>query len=324
MTTGFEAPLRVRVARKLSAALDITLFELVRADGTALPAFSAGSHIDVSVPGGLTRQYSLCNAPGESHRYEIAVLKDRNGRGGSLAMHEGVRAGDELSISAPRNHFQLAPGDQESVLLAGGIGITPLLCMAQELASQGRPFVLHYCTRSMERTAFRERIVRSPFADRVQFHFDDGPAVQVLDLNALLASPRPGIHLYTCGPQGFMDAVLSTARRSGWAQEQLHYEFFKADPKPAQDDAGFEVLLASSGRVIRVEPDQTVIAALAAQGVQVPASCEQGVCGTCITRVLDGEPDHRDLYLTPQEQAHNDQFLPCCSRAKSARLVLDL
>lgn len=324
MTTAPSSLLRVRVARKLPVAQDTALFELVRADGASLPPFSAGSHIDVTAPGGITRQYSLCNAPGESHRYEIAVLKDPRGRGGSLAMHEGVQAGDELSISAPRNHFQLAPDAQESVLLAGGIGITPLLCMAHALWDQGRPFVLHYCNRSMERAAFRERIARSPFADRVRFHFDDGAADQVLDLNALLASPRPAVHLYTCGPQGFMDAVLSTARRSGWVQEQLHYEFFKAEAKPAGQDVAFDVLLAVSGRVVRIEPGQTVTAALAAQGIEVPTSCEQGVCGTCITGVLDGEPEHRDLYLTPQEQACNDQFLPCCSRAKSARLVLDL
>ena len=323
MTTGHQAGLRVRVARKLPLAVDIALFELVSVDGASLPAFSAGAHIDVSMPGGHTRQYSLCNDPARAQRYEIAVLKDPQGRGGSVAMHEQVQQGDELSISHPRNHFELASGAQESVLLAGGIGITPLLCMAQSLAASGQSFVLHYCSRSEGRTAFRERLAHAPFADRVRFHFDDGPASQALDLAGILGKPRPRVHLYTCGPQGFMDAVLSSARGSGWAQEQLHYEFFKAEPAPSAG-TGFEVLIASSGRVIRIEPDQTVVAALAAHGIEVPTSCEQGVCGTCMTGVLDGEPEHRDLYLSPQEQASNDQFLPCCSRAKSARLVLDL
>ena len=316
--------LRVRVTRKLAVAPDIALFELVSTDGTALTPFSAGSHVDISLPGGLTRQYSLCNDPAESHRYQIAVLKDANGRGGSRAMHELVHEGDMVSIGVPRNHFPLAQAAKESILLAGGIGITPLLCMAERLSAIGQPFTLHYCTRSAERTAFRERIWQSAWGSCVQFHFDDGSQEQKLDIPALLRAPQAGVHVYTCGPKGFMDAVLSTARSSGWAEDQLHYEFFGALPVKLGDDGGFEVQLASSGRVIRVAADQTVIAALAAEGVRLPTSCEQGVCGTCLTRVLEGEPDHRDMYLTAQEQAASDRFLPCCSRAKTARLVLDL
>ncbi len=316
--------LNVRVARKETLALDIGLFELVSADGATLPPFSAGSHVDVSLPGGLTRQYSLCNDPGESHRYQIAVLKDANGRGGSRAMHEAVHEGDVISISAPKNHFPLGHGAKESILLAGGIGITPLLCMAERLAAIRQPFTLHYCARSVERTAFRERIKQSAFGDRVRFHFDDGAQEQRLDIAGLLRTPQPNVHLYTCGPKGLMDAVLSTARSCGWPEAQLHYEFFSAEPVKLATDGSFDVMLASSGRVIRVAGHQTVIAALAAEGVQVPTSCEQGVCGTCLTRVIEGEPDHRDLYLTPEEQAANDCFLPCSSRAKSARLVLDL
>lgn len=316
--------MRVRVARKEPVALDIASFELVSADGAELPPFSAGSHIDVALPGGITRQYSLCNDPIESHRYQIAVLKDINGRGGSRAMHESVNAGDEISISVPKNHFPLAHAAKASILLAGGIGITPLLCMAERLSAIGHPFELHYCTRSVERTAFLERIQKSRFAQQVQFHFDDGPSEQKLQLAELLRVPRAGVHVYTCGPKGFMDAVLSAARNDGWAEDQLHYEFFNAAPQKLATDGSFEVQLASSGRVIRVAPEQTVVAALAAHGVHVPTSCEQGVCGTCLTRVLEGEPDHRDMYLTQDEQARNDQFLPCCSRARSSRLVLDL
>lgn len=318
------ASLQVRVACKAVEALDICTFELVAADGRALPAFSAGSHIDVQVPGGLTRQYSLCNEPGESHRYLIGVLRDAASRGGSAAMHDRVREGDVLTISAPKNHFPLVHEARRSLLLAGGIGVTPILCMAERLAATGADFEMHYCTRSRERTAFHDRIRASAFAERVQFHFDDGDAAQKLDIAALLATPQPGTHLYVCGPKGFMDAVLSTARARGWPEAQLHYEFFAAEVAPAQGDAAFEVQLASSGRVIVVPKDQTVVKALAAAGVEVQVSCEQGVCGTCLTRVLEGTPDHRDLYLTPEEQAANDQFTPCCSRARSARLVLDL
>ena len=316
--------LDVIVSGKTVEAEGICSFELQAADGRPLPAFSAGSHVDVQLPGGLVRQYSLCNDPAEAHRYLIAVLKDPASRGGSAAMHDGVAVGSRLTISAPRNHFALAHDAAEHLLLAGGIGITPLLCMAERLAVTGGAFALHYCTRSRARTAFTDRIAASAFAGRVQFHFDDGDAAQKLELPALLAARKPGQHLYVCGPQGFMDAVLGGARAAGWAEEQIHYEFFGAAPAAKADDGGFEVQLASSGRVIAVAPAQSVVQALAAAGVVVATSCEQGVCGTCLTRVMEGEVDHRDLYLTPEEQVANDQFLPCCSRAKSARLVLDL
>jgi vanillate monooxygenase ferredoxin subunit len=318
------ATLAVRVARKTVEAIDICSFELVAADGRALPAFSAGSHVDVELPGGLTRQYSLCNDPSESHRYLIGVLKDPATRGGSLAMHERVHVGDALTISAPKNHFALAHEARHHLLVAGGIGVTPILCMAERLAMMGASFEMHYATRSRDRTAFAERIARSSFAPRVSHHFDDGAAAQKLDLAALLSSPQPGTHIYVCGPKGLMDAALGTARAAGWPEAQLHYEFFGAAPSASAGDGSFEVQLASSGRIVVVAKDQSVVQALADAGVEVMTSCEQGVCGTCLTRVLEGEPDHRDVYLTPEEQAANDQFTPCCSRAKSARLVLDL
>ena len=319
-----SSTLTVRVARKSVEAVDICTFELVDVNGHPLPAFSAGSHVDVNLPNGLTRQYSLCNDPAESHRYLIGVLRDPATRGGSQAMHDLVNAGDVLQISAPKNHFPLAHEARRSLLLAGGIGVTPILCMAERLAITGADFEMHYCTRSRDRTAFHDRIAASAFAAKVQFHFDDGAAAQKLDIASLLAAPQPGVHLYVCGPKGFMDAVLGTARAGGWPEAQLHYEFFSAEVVHSDSDASFEVQLASSGRIVVVPKDQTVVQALAAAGVEVQTSCEQGVCGTCLTRVLEGVPDHKDMYLTPEEQAANDQFTPCCSRAKSKRLVLDL
>lgn len=316
--------LKVRVARKSLEAVDICTFELVDVNGGPLPAFSAGSHVDVHLPNGLTRQYSLCNDPAESHRYLIGVLRDPGTRGGSKAMHERVHEGDVLAISAPKNHFPLAHEAKRHLLLAGGIGVTPILCMAERLAIAGAEFEMHYCTRSRERTAFRDRIAASEFAPRVRFHFDDGAPAQKLDIAALLATPQPGVHLYVCGPKGFMDAVLGTARARGWPEAQLHYEFFTAEVVKSDSDESFEVKLASSGRIVVVPKDKTVVQALAESGVEVQTSCEQGVCGTCLTRVLEGVPDHKDMYLTPEEQAANDQFTPCCSRSKSARLVLDL
>lgn len=318
------ATLQVRIARKALEAEGICSFELVSTEGAPLPAFSAGSHVDVQLPGGLTRQYSLCNDPKETHRYQIAVLRDAASRGGSVAMHDAVQVGDTLTISAPKNHFALAHEAKSHLLLAGGIGITPLLCMAERLANVGADFEMHYCTRSRTRTAFVERIAASAFAGRVHYHFDDGATAQKLDIPALLAEPQPGRHLYVCGPKGFMDVVLATARASGWPEAQLHYEFFAAEVAPRSGDGSFEVLLASSGRIVVVPPDRTIVQALAAEGIAVATSCEQGVCGTCLTRVIEGSPDHRDMYLTAEEQAAGDQMLVCCSRAASARLVLDL
>lgn len=319
-----NAPTRqVRVARKTVEALDICSFELMDPDGADLPAFTAGSHIDVHLAPGLVRQYSLCNAPGETHRYMIGVLRDANSRGGSAAMH-ALAEGQTIAIGAPRNHFALADESPHSLLLAGGIGITPLLSMAERLSSAGSPFELHYCSRTSARTAFLERIGRAGFGPSVSVHFDDGPASQRLNAPSLLRSQPQGTHLYVCGPAGFMNAMLTAARDAGWPEDRLHREYFSAAPIDTSHDGSFEVQVASTGAVIRVEPNRSVVAALAAAGIEVPTSCEQGVCGTCLTRVLEGTPDHRDMYLTPQEQQRGDQFTPCCSRAKSARLVLDL
>ncbi len=318
---------RVRIAAKAVEAEDICSFELVAADDQPLPAFTPGAHIDVHVPGGPVRQYSLCNGPDDTHCYRIAVLKEAASRGGSVGMH-ALEVGASLEISAPKNHFALAPDARRSLLFAGGIGITPLLCMAQWLGATGADFTLHYATRTAARTAFAERLRRAPYAQRVHLHHDEGPGAQRLDLIATIGAPAAGTHLYVCGPAGFMDAVLSAARALGWPEDRLHREYFGAPPSAAgaatAAAGGFEVQVASTGALIHVAPDQTVVAALAAAGIGVPVSCEQGVCGTCLTRVIDGTPDHRDLFLTDEERRRNDRFTPCCSRAATPRLVLDL
>jgi vanillate O-demethylase ferredoxin subunit len=313
----------VLVASRRQEAEDIVSFELAGTDGGPLPPFSAGAHIDVEVAPGLVRQYSLCNDPEESHRYLIAVLRDSRSRGGSAGMHDRIAVGQALRISAPKNHFPLQPAAHH-LLFAGGIGVTPILCMAEHLARTGASFHMHYCARSPARTAFVERIRASAFADRVQFHFDAGAASQKLDLDAALRAAPEGAHLYVCGPSGFIDHVIGTARALGWPAGSLHQEYFGAAPVDTSADASFEVRIASSGRTCAVPADKTVVQALAEHGIEVPVSCEQGVCGTCITRVLDGTPDHRDMYFTDEEKARNDQFTPCCSRAKSRVLVLDL
>lgn len=313
----------VKVMRKTQAAEGIACFELARPDGAALPAFSAGSHIDVEVPGGFTRQYSLCNDSAERHRYRIAVLRDAASRGGSIGMHDALKEGDELRISEPRNHFPLVSAER-TLLFAGGIGVTPLLCMAQRLSKIGADFTLHYSTRSLERTAFRDEIIASPYAEQVVFHFDNGPPEQTLVVPAALANYQPGTHIYVCGPAGFITYVVQVAQGMGWPAAQIHVEYFAAEKQDTSADRAFDVKLASTGKVYRIAADETVVQALQKEGVEILTSCEQGVCGTCITRVLEGECDHRDMYFTDEEKAKNDQFTPCCSRAKSGMLVLDL
>jgi vanillate O-demethylase ferredoxin subunit len=313
----------VRIASKQAEALDIVSFELRDPKGRALPAFAAGAHIDVHVPGGPVRQYSLCNAPDERHRYVIAVLRDPASRGGSAGIH-ALQPGETIEISDPRNHFPLDRCAKHHLLLAGGIGITPILSMAESLSEAKSSFELHYCTRSAERTAFAQRIRQGPLASRCVFHHDDGDASQKLDIARLLRGSDAGTHLYVCGPTGFMNWILDAARDCGWPQARLHREYFAASGIGKSHDGSFELEIASSGAVITVRPDQSAVAALAEKGIVIPTSCEQGVCGTCLVRVVQGTPEHRDLCLTPDQKARGDRFTPCCSRSLTPRLVVDL
>ena len=316
-----DSPIHVIVTRKTMETPDIAVFELRRPDGTPLPPFDAGAHIDLHLNNGLTRQYSLCNPPSETLRYLIGVLATADSRGGSRAVH-ALSEGDSLTIGAPRNLFAMDGSAPNSLLIAGGIGVTPLLAMAEHLHRSNRLFTFHYCTRSRGETAFIDRLSQAPYANRVLHHFDDERA-HPLDIARLVRDVPADTHLYTCGPRGFMDAVLSAARAAGWDESRLHSESFGGQTV-ASGQQEFEVLLARSGRSVRVGANQTVIEALNAAGVSIPTSCEQGICGTCLTPVLSGIPDHRDQYLTPDEQAAGDQFLPCCSRSLTPLLEIDL
>jgi vanillate O-demethylase ferredoxin subunit len=314
--------IEVRVARKTTEALDINAYELVAHDGGELPAFDAGSHVDVHLPNGLVRQYSLCGGPLQQGRYRIAVLRDPQTRGGSQAAHDLVHEGDVIRISAPRNLFALDANAGHSVLLAGGIGVTPLLAMAYQLDSDGSSFELHYFARSRARVAFLSELLNGKFSDKVVLHLDDESPAGGQPLRDLMANLPEDSHLYTCGPTGFLNHVLQTAEALAVPAERVHYETFAA-PDPVAGDA-FEVHINSTAQTVTVNADETVVAAVARLGFEIPVSCEQGICGTCITRVLKGVPDHRDQYFTDAEHAANDQFTPCCSRSHSKILVLDL
>ncbi|WEK28866.1 MAG: PDR/VanB family oxidoreductase [Candidatus Pseudomonas phytovorans] len=301
---------------------DVVVLELATVNGQALPRFAAGAHIDLHLAPGLVRQYSLCSDPAQTHAYRLGVLKDQQSRGGSQAVHEQLQRGTPIRISAPRNLFPLANDAKRSILLGGGIGITPMIAMAHALHAQGQPFELHYRARSRSRCAFVDELLGAPFAANVFTHFSDEGPDQQLDLARVLGPGTPGVHLYTCGPTGFMDWVIEGARQQGFAEQYIHHEYFQAEVDSS--GASFEVVAARSGKTVQVQAGQTLIAALREQGIKVEVSCEQGVCGTCLCDVLEGEPDHRDQYLTDEEKQSNEQIVLCCSRALSKRLVLDI
>ncbi|MGI9288368.1 MAG: PDR/VanB family oxidoreductase [Pseudomonadales bacterium] len=317
--------IRVRVEKKEIEAVDVASYVLVPVDGSQMPRFEAGAHIDVHIDDNIVRQYSITNNQGQLNRYLIGVLRDNNGKGGSISMHDRVEEGDILHISEPRNHFHLVEDKPRYILFAGGIGVTPIISMAQRLHDLGRDFEFHYCCRSEDRAAFTNWIKTSGFARRTHFHWDDGEKDQLLDLPALLADRAEDTQIYVCGPKGFMDWVIRTTEEHNWPEADVHREYFSADPKAGHDDDdNFTVKIASSGAEYSVGPEQTIFEVLEQNGVNVPVSCEQGICGVCVTGVLDGEPEHRDLFMTKSEQAKNDKMTICCSRAKSKSLTLDI
>ncbi|MBP2293266.1 PDR/VanB family oxidoreductase [Azospirillum rugosum] len=314
--------LDVLIRRRVIEADGIVMLELVSATGEPLPPFEAGAHIDVHVGPDLIRQYSLCNDPAETQCYRLGVLLDPQSRGGSAAVHATFLEGQSVRIGVPRNNFPLAEGARKSILVAGGIGVTPLLAMAYRLTAAGADFELHYCSRSESRTAFRSLLAEAPFADRVVYHFDDGAPEQRFSPDAVLGSADADTHLYICGPSGFMDYVRNAAEARGWPSANIHLEHFGAAVEVGGDS--FQVRAEQSGVTVTVGKDETIAQALDKAGVDILTSCEQGVCGACLTRVLEGEPDHRDAYQTAEEKAANSHVTICCSRSKSPLLVLDV
>lgn len=311
--------LTVLVTRKHQETDTICVFELADVEGRPLPPFTAGAHIDVHLSGQLIRQYSLCNSPHERHRYLIAVQRETRSRGGSRLLHEQIETGQRLTIGTPRNLFELHPPGSRHVLVAAGIGITPLLSMAHELTQRGDPFELHYRTGSPERSAFLEHLSEH-FPLQTTIYFDRSTFNGI----GLPGQPAPDKHLYVCGPPSFMEHMLETARGLGWAEANLHREFFSAKAPTVERDQAFEVEIASTGAVLTVAASQTVHQALEAVGIDIPISCGKGICGACLTGVRTGIVDHRDQVLSEEEQAESALFTPCCSRAFSPRLVLDL
>ena len=312
----------VRVAAIDQPTPLIKHFTLAPLGGGSMPAFSGGSHIIVVMrrPARVHRNpYSLLSPPGDLDAYQIGVRRMEESRGGSRFMHDEVAVGSELEITHPVNLFNLDKLARKHVLIAGGIGITPFLAQMEDLRAGGMPYELHYSVRSPDHAAFRERLQRRHGA-RIRMYHDS--LNELIDFDGLLAAQPLGTHVYVCGPVGMIERVVATARGAGWSDSHVHWEQFSAPPV---GDA-FEVLLAKSAVRVRVPPDQSLLEAIEAAGVDAPYLCRGGVCGECRTRVveLEGELVHNDHFLSPEEKASGRLIMPCVSRALCTKLVLDL
>jgi len=313
----------VEVADKRSVADGVAAFTLRSPAGGPLPPMTPGAHLDVHLPGGLIRQYSLCNGPADDGCYTIAVKREDASRGGSAALHDAVRQGDLLRVSLPKNNFALDPSATCSLLIAGGIGVTPMLAMARHLAAREGDFHLHYFCRSQAHAAFRVELDRE-LAGRWTLHAGLTPTATREAVERLLDGSDAGTHSYTCGPLPLMQLVEATGVAAGWPRERMHFEYFKLACPVEAGGTPFELTLARSGRTVQVPADRSILEVLRSIDVAIDTNCEQGVCGTCLCTVIDGTPEHRDQYLSAGEKAGNMQMLPCVSRSRSQTLVLDL
>lgn len=321
MTTSNALPshelIDVRVNAVHVLATDIKLFELQRPDGQPLPAVEAGAHIGVRLPNGIIRQYSLLSPDSNPLSYSIGVKKDPQSTGGSLYMHDQLREGDIIQIEMPRNNFPLVEAASSSVLFAGGIGITPIWCMVQRLDALQQPWHLYYACRTRGDAAFLSELEPR---ENVTLHFDDEHGGEVLDIAAIVNSASSDTHLYCCGPAPMLAAFENAT--STWPSDHVHIEYFTAKEESATS-GGFVVELARSKVEVFVPEGKSILYALREAGIDVPSSCEEGVCGSCEMRVLSGIPDHRDAILSEPERAANNTMMICCSGCKSDRLVLD-
>jgi ferredoxin-NADP reductase len=316
------ATVEVRVLVLRHEANEVISVELTPYGLSQLPNFSAGAHIDVHLPNGLSRSYSLMNPQGEVDRYVLGVHRHPESRGGSKYIHDQLRVGQVLRVSAPRNNFPLAESATHSVFIAGGIGVTPFLSMLDRLNQLGKKWRLYYCVRTQDSAAFIEQLKRLAGLNGsdLVLNFDEEAGGKVLDITATLGAEPRNAHFYCCGPSGMLDAFKKACR--GLPDDQVHLEYFSSTVTPSIS-GGFSVRLQRSGKTVFVPKGNTILEVLLAEGMDIPYSCQQGICAACETVVLSGVPDHRDMILTPEQQASNKVMMICCSGSKSEELVLD-
>ena len=319
--TANETMLPLLVVRKETIAKDTVLFELQSPNGTPLPSFTAGAHIAVQVPSGAMRHYSLCSDPNRTDVYQLTVKREAEGRGGSQSLVDHVHVGNMLLTGAPSNLFNLHGAAKSFIFVAGGIGITPIRSMIYALQAEGlRNFKLYYLTRTPQAAAFLDELSAPELARHVVVHHTGGDPSKTFDLWSLFEKPVPGVHVYCCGSKRLMDEVKDMTGH--WPSSAVHFESFGADTKPHPDDKPIEVVLDQTRLTVQVPVNKSILDTLREHNIRVPSSCESGTCGSCKVRLLEGEPDHRDLCLLPEEQ--NSYIMVCVSRARSEKLVLDL
>ena len=316
-----ESASRLRIHAITHGGADVLLFDLRSPTGETLAPFTPGAHIDLRLDDGMVRSYSLLNDSRDRHRYVIAVKHEATSRGGSRWMHGSAKVGTLVDVVAPQNAFHLDEAAPCSVLIAGGIGITPLWSMVQRLSHLGKPWQLHYRTRSKAATPLLAELSEPAFLAHMKLSFSDDPNSGRLELQAIVADAPAGSHYYCCGPQKMIDAFEVAC--VGLEPERVHLERFSSTEAPATE-GGYTVTLAKSAREVPIPAGKTILEMLSSLGVAVPSSCQQGVCGSCETRVLAGTPDHRDLVLSESEKASGQMMMICCSGSLSERLVLDL
>lgn len=313
--------LQMRLQQIRWEAEDIASYEFVAANGAALPAFNAGAYINVHLPSGLVRSYSLSNNPAENTRYVIAVRHERKGRGGSIWMHRSLHIGDVLAISPPANDFPLEETAPASVFIAGGIGITPILSMLERLETLQRPWQLHYASRSPIGTAFTQRLAELDRGRGWVQHCFSTTRTHRLNIADIVAAAQPQVHLYCCGPNPMVDDFERACKSR--PAVQVHFERF-ASSQAAAIEGGYTVELRRSGQRFTIEPGRSILDTLLEHGIDVDYSCSSGICGSCRVNVLEGEPDHRDDCLSEAERSENCSIMVCCSGSRSSTLVLDL
>lgn len=309
--------IRMRVESRRDLTPSIVEFTLVSVGDETLPSFNPGAHITVETPSGAMRRYSLVNDGSEPKAYVVAIKREPQSRGGSASMHEDGAVGTELTIEVPENDFPLTDV-QKYLLIAGGIGITPIYSMARYLDKKGKMLRIIYVSRNAEDAAYLNELINE-FEGRIIVHHDDGNSDAVYDFWDDLVTPR-ATHVFCCGPKPLMEAIKAVSGH--WPEGRIHFEDFKPVDVIRQDDVSFEVELKKSGETITVPEDRSILEALRDAGITTSSSCESGTCGTCKTRLLEGKADHRDMVLMEEEK--DNQIMICVSRAKSGRLVLDL
>ncbi|WP_370322104.1 2Fe-2S iron-sulfur cluster-binding protein [Oricola sp.] len=319
-----EATIPVRVKQMRREADTVVSVEFETLDGSNLPKAAPGAHVDVILRDDLRRSYSLTRENTAGPTFTVAIHRDPQSKGGSAFVHERLRVGDKVRISRPKNNFPLDETSENSVLIAGGIGITPILAMVRRLTEERRRWEVFYAARSRTAAAFCEEldtcVQASNGKGRVNYHFDDEQRGSLVDIRSIMES-NPEAHFYCCGPEPMLAAYEAAAREV--PRGQVHVEYFSATEEVARD-GGFDLVLERSGKTLHVESGKTILDVLIENNVSVPFSCSEGVCGTCETRVIKGRPDHRDMILTDEERAKGDTMMVCCSGSKSPRLVLDL